>query len=176
MLEPSAFLEHYGDGFYIPGTDGRLYQGKDYIVKMGTLDVMLIELSCYCTYKHSGIVQLYAWTFDNKGLVRLALQTGAALDRNTRLNSSELRVLISDLINVCSFLHTASRPLVHGDIKPENIVKVNTHYKLIDFGNALIGYKECGETHYYGNAYTESYRANEYDPEVPHTTAAEHSL
>jgi hypothetical protein len=173
MLEPSAFVKQYGEGSYIPGTNDRLYEGNEYIVKMGSLDVMLIELSCYSTYKHPGIVELYGWTFDNRGLVKLALQHGTALDRTTRLNSANLHVLMEDLVSVCSFLHTASRPIVHGDIKPENLVKVNQHYKLIDFGNALIGYKECGETRYYGNAYTEEYRANEYDPEIPHTTAAE---
>jgi serine/threonine protein kinase len=173
MLEPTAFMEQYGDGFYIPGTDNRLYESDEYLVKTGSLDVMLIELACYSTYKHSGIVELYGWTFDDLGVLRLALQHGTALDRTSRLDTANLCILISDLVSVCSFLHTASRPIVHGDIKPENIVKVNGHYKLIDFGNALIGYKECGETRYYGSAYTEDYRANEYDPDIPHTTAAE---
>ena len=158
---------------YVHQADREIYQGPNFVVKVGMLHEMLIELSCYSTYRHPGIVQLYGWTLGEDGRIRLALESGIPLDQNSRLNSSEIQILISDLVSVCSFLHTSPRPLVHGDIKPENLVRIEEHYKLIDFGNAINGYLDAGQIQYYGTAYTESYRAAEYDPLVPHTARVE---
>lgn len=189
MLSPDSFAARYGPAGtptphgvlrspvnqipYVHHVDREIYQGLNFVVKVGMLHEMLIELSCYSTYRHPGIVQLYGWTLGEDGRIRLALESGTPLDQNSRLNSSELHILISDLISVCSFLHTSSRPLVHGDIKPENLVRIDNHYKLIDFGNAINGYFDAGQIQYYGMAYTESYRAAEYDPLVPHTARVE---
>ena len=176
MLSPDSFTAKYGPVNPIPyvhHVDREIYQGPNFVVKVGMLHDMLIELSCYSTYRHPGIVQLYGWTLGEDGRIRLALESGIPLDQNSRLNSSELQILISDLISVCSFLHTSSRPLVHGDIKPENLVRIDNHYKLIDFGNAINGYFDAGQIQYYGTAYTEPYRAAEYDPLVPHTARVE---
>lgn len=189
MLSPDSFTAKYGPAGtptphgvlrtpvnqipYVHNVDREIYQGPNFVVKVGMLHEMLIELSCYSTYRHPGIVQLYGWTLGEDGRIRLALESGIPLDQNSRLNSSELQILISDLISVCSFLHNSSRPLVHGDIKPENIVLIDNHYKLIDFGNAINGYSDAGKIQYYGMAYTESYRAAEYDPLVPHTARVE---
>jgi serine/threonine protein kinase len=176
MLSPESFTQKYGHGdpiSCITASSRKIYKGKDFIVKSGTFHEMLIELSCYATYKHPGIVELYAWTLGEDGKLKLALESGIPLNQDSQLQSSELGILISNLISVCSFLHTASLPLVHGDIKPENIVAINNRYKIIDFGNAMNGYVDAGEIHYQGFAYTESYRAAEYDPTIPHTSIVE---
>ena len=57
--------------------------------------------------------------------------------RQRSISSSLLLDISKQLCEILIFLHNPSRPILHLDIKPENLLFVNRKLKLIDFGSAI---------------------------------------
>lgn len=76
--------------------------------------------------------------YNNK--FQLCMELGKYVDK------ADERRILHDITQALYFMH--SKGFIHRDVKPENIVRVGNHYKLIDFGltrkgqceNALTGY------------------------------------
>ena len=69
------------------------------------------------------------------------LEGGDLLDRinkSDRFSEENAALIMFQLLSAIAYCH--KRKIVHRDIKPENVVllsnHVNTHIKLVDFGNA----------------------------------------
>jgi serine/threonine-protein kinase len=74
-----------------------------------------------------------------RGYVYIAMELGErSLDARVRedgpLDAAELRALLLDLLDALEHLH--ARGVVHGDVKPGNVVRVGERYKLCDLGSA----------------------------------------
>ncbi len=51
-----------------------------------------------------------------------------------KFTEEESRFIMKDVIRGISYLHALDPPVIHRDVKPENILVVNGRYKIADFG------------------------------------------
>lgn len=61
------------------------------------------------------------------------------LKKKTDLNRDKIIVIFRELADILIYLHSRKPPIIHGDIKPGNIILTDTGVRLIDFGIALKG-------------------------------------
>lgn len=101
------------------------------------------EASLLEEHAHPGLVAFHrAGRFGPtaRGFVYIAMELGAgSLDDRLRshgvLHAGEIRALIFDLLDALDHLH--ARGVVHGDVKPGNLVRVAGRFKLCDLGSAM---------------------------------------
>ncbi|KAL0244221.1 hypothetical protein GEMRC1_008306 [Eukaryota sp. GEM-RC1] len=92
------------------------------------------ELTRLSVLNHPGIIRVFGLTYFTGGKLAIVMERASeSLPTGTFLNSTTLRYAIS-VVNALLFLH--SRDIVHGDIKPANILIVNGVAKVSDFGGA----------------------------------------
>ena len=75
--------------------------------------------------------------------------------QNNRLSNRKKNKITKDLVNGLNYLQ--SKNIIHGDIKPENILKFGKNFKYSDFGMAKI----CNIKYTENNLYTFFYRPPE---------------
>tara|TARA_R110002110_G_scaffold335804_1_gene546435 strand:+ start:1009 stop:1905 length:897 start_codon:yes stop_codon:yes gene_type:complete len=104
--------------------------------------------------KHNNILNALDIILENRLLKIIAYKADCDL-RNLIGKIKNYKNVILQLTNGINFLH--SKNILHGDIKPENILKFNNIYKITDFGYAKI------LNHNYTNIllYTKKYRPPE---------------
>ena len=61
-----------------------------------------------------------------------------------RFGRPELIVAFGQICNAVSYLHAQRPPVVHRDLKLENVLLKDGHYKLCDFGSSVIGHVPLG--------------------------------
>ena len=102
---------------------------------------LLKEIQLWNTLRHPNLVQFMGFTFSNDNLyILMEKVVGNNLKHylNYRTSSNNIyknKEIVTQLINVFTFLHNCSPPVIYRDLKPENIlIDKNNNIKLTDFG------------------------------------------
>lgn len=146
-VPPRKFNRIFPKGDLIgKGTYGSVFKSGDHVVKEGTdVKSYLSEISTYLLISHDNIAKLEAWSFNKiNDQLSLALEIGIPIyDGKISFSTHRFNIfeIKDDLCNAVYALH--SLEIVHGDIKPENIIYQNGKFKLIDFG--LMKYSRNGK-------------------------------
>jgi serine/threonine protein kinase len=128
------------------------------------------------TLRHPHLLQTWAYWQQEKRLVIVTeLAAGSLRDRLkecreeglTGIPPAELLVYLSEAAEALDYLH--SEKVLHGDIKPENILLMQRHAKLADFGLAKL--HESTQNVSASHSGTPSYMA----PEMWRSQVSEHS-
>lgn len=94
-----------------------------------------------CDLKHPGLARCHGLVEDENRVALVwdwvAGETLAEhIERGGRLADAELYAFMADVLRALNHAHSRETPIVHRDIKPQNIVLSETGYVLIDFGAA----------------------------------------
>lgn len=99
------------------------------------------EAQVLLTIQHAGIPKLYAYFSDRdySYLVQDYIPghtLAEEVDRQKRtIDEQEARTILIELADILEYLHTRIPPIVHRDIKPQNLMRHSSgHLLLIDFG------------------------------------------
>lgn len=118
------------------------------------------ELNAYAKYQHPCIMEVKAVCLD-EGRGYFVMPKGIPIKRAYRNNLITIKEIVSDLFSVLDFLH--SNGVIHGDLKPANMVYHDGKLKLIDFGKCRRGtLNKDGEWYFTGPSYTSWYKDPEY--------------
>ena len=148
------------------GSFGIVYLTVDgkYAVKRfeDTLDYndFIREINAYAKYHHPCIMQIEALCIvQNRGYT--VMPKGIPITKAYKNKLITIKEIVSDLFSVLDFLH--SQGVIHGDIKPGNMVFHDGKLKLIDFGKCRRGYLNTdGEWYFKGASFTSWYKDPEY--------------
>lgn len=103
------------------------------------------EVAMHASVRHEGAVRLHEWLSVAGGLLLVMEHVEGAtlrqlLDREGRLRPPQAVAVLDGAMQALAHLH--ARGIVHGDVKPENIlVSARGNSKLADFGQAVA----CGQ-------------------------------
>lgn len=138
-LSPTEFFDTYPkDKILTAGSYGEIYLSKKvYAVKKfiagnSILDLAK-ELNIYASYVHPCILKPLSWTVRNN-MAYLAMDKGEDIQTAFNEKKISLEEIVSDTLSAITFLN--HQGIVHGDIKPNNIIYHNGLAKLIDMGLA----------------------------------------
>jgi serine/threonine protein kinase len=174
FLRPREFsLEFPLDGTsFVSGSYGKVYTSttskgsfavkvcEDKIIDTINFDVIL-ELNCYASVKHDCLIDVVAWTY-NGSRTFFAMPKG--IDIRTAYMSKLITAeqIVSDTLSCIAYLHSQS--IIHGDVKPSNIVFLNGRAVLIDMGLTRMTIESGGRKYFNRMAYSPCYRNPEYSP------------
>ncbi|KAL0235381.1 hypothetical protein GEMRC1_001963 [Eukaryota sp. GEM-RC1] len=97
------------------------------------------ELLKLSVLNHPSIIRVFGMTYRDGGKLGIVMERAShSLRVGTSLNATTLSHAIA-VVNAVKFLH--SKDIIHGDIKPGNILIVNGVVKLSDFGSAKYLYE-----------------------------------
>jgi serine/threonine protein kinase len=118
------------------------------------------EMNAYARFKHPCIMEPEALCIFN-GVGYLAMPRATSIVKAFKKKLITLDELVSDLLSALDFLHRQG--VIHGDIKPGNMVYHDGKLKLIDFGKSRKGILNVdGEWYFTGPSYTSWYKDPEY--------------
>jgi serine/threonine protein kinase/curved DNA-binding protein CbpA len=99
------------------------------------------EAKTLLNLNHTGIPRLYAYFVQNNFSYLLqeyipgSTLAEAVEERGKNYNEQEARELLRELAEILRFLHSQSPPIIHRDIKPQNLMRhADGRLLLIDFG------------------------------------------
>lgn len=164
-LGSTKFFETYSLGKGLSaGTFGEVYlSGDAYIVKKFITEDSVLdlakELNIYSSYIHPCILKPRNWTV-KKNIAYMAMDRGEDIKDAFKEGKIGIKEIASDTLSALTFLN--HQGIVHGDIKPDNIVYHDGYAKLIDMG--LARRARLSEEGYYvtGSIYTSPYKDVEY--------------
>lgn len=118
------------------------------------------EINAYARFRHPCIMKPEALCIRN-GVGYLVMPRASSITKAFMAKLISLDELVSDLLSALDFLH--NQGVVHGDIKPGNMVFHDGKLKLIDFGKSRNGSLNVdGEWYFTGASYTSWYKDPEY--------------
>jgi serine/threonine protein kinase len=128
------------------GSFGKVYQlGKDKVVKYihlpddGLIDY--IEPYILSNLKHKNIMNSNQISIGDCGLLKILMDVAEPISnipiREIKKDKNNLAIQIKEGL---TFLHNLA--IVHGDIKPSNILKIDNLYKITDFGLSVLLYSD----------------------------------
>ena len=125
-------LVYLGSGSY-----GKIYEYKDKVIKFvkGENNGFLSEINILSRCNHCCIIPLIDYEIsieDNEPVTSLLLPRGENILKALSQGKITLRNVLRDLLSAVAYLHEMR--IIHGDIKPDNIIFYNNHAVLIDFG------------------------------------------
>lgn len=166
FLHSDDFLKKYPlDKRLSGGASGDVYLSSDiYVVKKFTEDDPILglakELNVYASYTHPCILKSLHWTVDEKE-VYLAMDRGEDIRYAFNKGKISIEEIISDSLSAISFLN--SQGIIHGDIKPDNMIYHKGKCKIIDMGLARKSrLSNNGEYYITGGLYSSPYIDIEY--------------
>ena len=144
-------LEYIGQGGF-----GNIYKVKDeHIDKLYVMKVQPLqrkkdynnEIEILRTLKHSGLPALHDMFLDDNNIyIIMEMAEGITLEEyikeKGKLSIDEAVQIGRGLSEIIAYLHSRSIPIIHGDLKPANIIIRDGKVSLIDFGGALRAYAE----------------------------------
>ena len=119
--------------------------GHSSIIKKSAESKMILEAEMLIRLNHRCIVKLFGIVLDpeNYGIISEFMEYGSLNDyissnRNFRIELQQKLIFIYDITLGMEYLHSLQPPVIHGDLKIENImVSRNYKVKVCDFGLAL---------------------------------------
>lgn len=121
------------------------YRSRLCIVKSVSIDQtigvkakVLLEISGINNNKHKNIIELYDVLHD-KDYVYLILEYGLETLSDINIKNLDANRLISEISEAVKFVH--KNGYIHGDISFRNVMKFDSCFKLIDFGNSIRSYR-----------------------------------
>jgi tRNA A-37 threonylcarbamoyl transferase component Bud32 len=164
------------DGPLGSGGVGEVYKGRH--LKLGVdvaikklrkeqchSELLLREVEILKTLKHVGLPMLYDLEDDEEAIYIIQEYIEGhtlkqAIENKKRLAPAEIMAILSGLLPILEYLHCQSpKPIIHRDIKPDNVMLCGGEIKLIDFGIARAYNEKAQEdTQYLG---TKGYAAPE---------------
>lgn len=141
-------LEHLGSGAFaevwkVRDTETNVIEAlKIYTSRAGIDDdsvrLFTHEFSLLANANHPNLVRpLHFAISQPEGYPYLRMKycnNGSTKSLIGRMTEAEAWVLLRDISNALAYLHQLNPPIVHQDIKPENILRDNDRYMLSDFG------------------------------------------
>jgi len=147
-LYPRNFRNILGEGSY-----GTVYESGAFAIKEQHDDVLeylfqstIPEINFYSRFRHPCIIKLSHWSFDTvtdadndntRYFSYMAIEKGVPVKTALSQCLTTIHDVVRDLLSAVRFLEENN--VVHNDIKPGNMVFVNGHSVLIDFGMAYQG-------------------------------------
>ncbi len=111
------------------------------------------ETKYLCHLKHEGLPAIYDY-FEANGCAYIVMELAKGISlkeyvkEKGKLSVEESLEVAHKVSKILKYLHERPAPVVHGDIKPENIMICDERVQLIDFGGAFSAYSS--EAVYYG--------------------------
>ena len=144
-------LEPLGKGGF-----GNVYKVKDeHIDKFYAMKIQPLqsatdfdkEIGILKELEHFGLPSLHDVLTDSEySYIVMEIASGVTLEEYVRkrgkLSLREARRIAGEVCEIVSYLHSQPVPIIHGDLKPENIMIDDSRVCLIDFGCALRAYCE----------------------------------
>ncbi|KAL0235626.1 hypothetical protein GEMRC1_002208 [Eukaryota sp. GEM-RC1] len=143
------------------GTTADVYSGTWYgldiaikVIRMSDVESqrrLKRELLKLSVLNHPSIIRVFGMTYRDGGKLGIVMERAShSLRVGTSLNATTLSHAIG-VVNALEFLH--SRDIVHGGIKPANILIVNGTTKLSDFDSAKFLMDQSSSTFHYNPRY-----------------------
>lgn len=139
------------------GATARVYLAADkklcrkVAIKQGSDKALLLwEAECLSAYTSAFFPALYDYAEGEKSacLIMEYIEGENLKDRFLRIGrytEEEVLKIACRTAEIIACLHTAKKPLVYGDIKPENIImQPNGSLRLVDFGAVNVIFEEAG--------------------------------
>ena len=117
--------------------------GKSHLMSLRLGDQLNKELDIMIRCEHENITKVFA-AFEDDISVYLVLELANGslfhkLCRAKRFSEVEAATMTTDILRALVYLHTRDPPIIHRDIKSENILEFPGRYKLADFGWSNFG-------------------------------------
>jgi serine/threonine protein kinase len=128
-------------------TDGQTVAVKELPLRMGTpaktIELFHREAAILQQLTHRGIPQYFEHFEGGEGrgrslFVVMSFVDGPSLERRLRshrFDEREVLELMAALLDILSYLHSLSPPVIHRDLKPANVILTADGPALIDFGS-----------------------------------------
>lgn len=155
-LDPTIFKKTYKYTKKIShGSYGEVYEAGDYVVKIqksfettrgeekpsfveGILEATIREIDFYSRLDHPCVIKIIDWSIeilsDDKIVTYMSLPRGESIIEAFNNGKITPHHFCQDILSAIAFLH--ANYICHRDIKPQNIIYLNGHAVLIDFGIA----------------------------------------
>jgi serine/threonine protein kinase len=163
-LSKDEFLKRYTlDREISSGQYGRVYSVRNepnVVVKKGTFLDLLRDIDILSQIEHPNIIPILDICVDINDTTYIATPRGTDFLTYIESNPTENKRLMYELACGLSFLHEVG--IVHGDIKPQNIVMLGDSPVFIDFGISRVCIPDNDKKIFYGRTYTFAYREPEY--------------
>lgn len=183
FLEPDDFKEKYRFNDKISqGGYGTVYDAGDYVVKVQdtfgstgvvtkkntfsstVIEAAIREIDFYSRIDHPCIIKLVDWSMEietkDKIVSYMALPKGESILSAYKAGKISIDEICQDLLSAIAFLH--SNYICHQDIKPQNVIFLDGHAVLIDFGIAKNTKPVDDYALTTGPAFTQPFRDPEY--------------
>ena len=177
LLPVESFLKKYPEDMQVArigsGGCGKVYRSGVYAVKFSVPDYqdsdiseeMIRELNFYASVHHPCILRPVEWSYCPINRVTyIAMPCGSDLQRAYLDRKITLERIVNDNLSAIAFLNNLG--IIHGDIKPKNMIFLDGRAQIIDFG--LAKYATMLSDRYYirGVAYTALYKDPAYVDEA----------
>jgi serine/threonine protein kinase len=166
-MRPADFFDQFKmeSRYFGKGGFGKVYRcGTKYVVKefeeiISTRD-FANELNAYASIIHPCIMKPKAFTIKgNRGYI--AMRRGQDIIDAFKQKKVTIEQIISDVLSAVAFLNENN--LVHGDIKPYNMIFLKGRTVLIDLGKCRrVKVNTDGKKYIVGPSYTANYKDPEY--------------
>jgi predicted ATPase len=96
------------------------------------------EFQVLTQLRHPNLVSVYDYGITTAGELYFTMEWIEGQDLESRLRSISPSVTVSIIIQICralAYLH--ARGVIHGDLKPANVLMIGDQVKIVDFGLAL---------------------------------------
>lgn len=138
------------ENFISKGTYGSVYstKNKDVVIKRGNFKDLINDINILCQIHHPNIIQIINLCIGYDGSTMIAYPRGENILDYLTFNKDKIPQIFYELLCALNFLH--EELIVHCDIKPENIMIINDHPVIIDFGLSQIAFQYDGNSYYSG--------------------------
>ncbi len=128
--------------------------GKEFAMKViESIDSQDREIEMLQMLQHEGLPQLHdVFQEYDRTYIVMELVKGVTLDeyvrQNGKLSIKETVKIAKSLCEILEYLHGRPVPVIHGDLKPQNVMIDEGKVRLIDFGGAFCQYES--RKYYFG--------------------------
>jgi hypothetical protein len=148
FLSPIDFVEKYVINYkdiVAKGSHGVVYNAKcikneEYVVKVcAHMDDTIAEIDSTIRLQHPGIIKPIDFCLGEESFI--VYPKGVLINDYLNTHLEDFKRLVIELIDILSYLY--DQGIAHCDIKPSNIIVIDTHAVLIDFGLSNVCYCSC---------------------------------
>ena len=116
---------------------------KSMLMSLRLTEQLNKEMDIMIRCKHENVTKIFA-AFEDESNVYLVLELAGGslfqrLAKIRRFSEIEAAKIILDILKALDYLHSQNPPIIHRDIKAENVLEFSTGFKLADFGWSNFG-------------------------------------